>query len=74
MAKPKTKPETHAKPLLRLANSRVSRAIKAINMIGNLSAYNPDQSQIEQMMTAIEAAKKDAFAKLQRKNVFQLAS
>jgi hypothetical protein len=44
--------ETKEQKMLRLGNKRVTRALSAIRLIGNLAAYKPTEAQV----TAIEEA------------------
>lgn len=39
--------------LMRLAKARVTRAVKAIKFVGNLSAYKPNDDQIDKIMEAL---------------------
>lgn len=45
--------ETREQKLLRIANRRVPKAIKAISMIGNLAAYKPTQEDVDSIMSAL---------------------
>ena len=42
--------------LVPLANKRVSKAIKAIQLVGNLAGYGPTDAQAEAMLNALGAA------------------
>jgi|SRR5579859_851268 len=45
--------ETKEEKFKRLCIPRVNKALKAIQQIGNLAAYKPTITQIEQIMTAL---------------------
>lgn len=49
---PPTNESKHDK-LVRLADSRVSKACRYISMIGNLATYKPSPREIEMIMTAL---------------------
>lgn len=42
--------------LVRLANKRVPRAVKAIALIGNLASYKPTENQTKYILTALSEA------------------
>jgi hypothetical protein len=47
------KAEPKEAKLLRLAKSRVTRAVNSIKFVGNLAAYKPNDEQIDKIMQAI---------------------
>jgi len=60
--KPSTSPDTpvviesKSDKLTRLASARVPRACRYILMIGNLAAYKPTDSDVDQIMEALGSA------------------
>lgn len=48
--------ETQQQKLVRLANARVNKAIKAISLVANLDAYNPTKEQVENIVGALHVA------------------
>jgi two-component sensor histidine kinase len=45
--------ETREDRLIRLAHARVKKAMNAIRLIGNLSAYKPTDEQVDAIMEAL---------------------
>ncbi len=56
--------ETKEQALLRLANKRVPKALKAIQMIGNLAGYKPLPSQVKHIIDTLNGAVKRLEGKL----------
>lgn len=61
--------ETKAERFIRLAKPRMTKAIKAISVLGNLSGagYEYTPEQVDKMRGAIDAEMQKAFAKFQPK-------
>lgn len=53
--------------LLKLANKRVPKAIKAISLIGNLVNYNPTPEQAKFIITALDKAVQQVEDRLMKK-------
>lgn len=47
--------ETPAQKLARLANARVGKALKALDLVGNLGAYKPTEEQVKAIVQALDA-------------------
>lgn len=46
---------TRQEALVRLASKRVGKALKALDLVGNLAAYKPTEAQVKSIMTALDA-------------------
>lgn len=60
--------------LVVIAQSRVPRAVKAIQLVGSIGSYNPTPTQTHAMLTALRRALEETEQRLQNKGqeVFEL--
>lgn len=54
--------------LVRLANARVPKAVKAISLLGNLAAYGPTEEQAQKIVSALQIAVEAVADKLRTTN------
>jgi len=59
--------EATSEALIRLANKRVPRALKALDVVGNLGAYKPSEEQMKAIMEALDARLRDVQKRLEGK-------
>jgi hypothetical protein len=66
--------ETGPQRLVKIANARVGRALRAIHLVGNIGGYQPSAEQSFAILSALQQAVKDAETRLKNegKVVFQL--
>lgn len=73
-----TMPESKDQKLIRLSAKRVNKAINDVRLIGNLSAYKPNDAQIDAIMQALGESCAAAEARMRGSkrdvNKFSLAS
>jgi len=49
-----TSKETKEQALVRLATNRVGKALKALDIVGNLGAYKPTEAQVKSIIVALD--------------------
>ena len=57
--KPASTPNPKARKLVELASTRVPKALKALNLVGNLAAYKPTEAQKKAILDALDNALKN---------------